>query len=552
MRSHACGVSCCVLFVIALSILPQCFAQAVLPAESLQVASLRASHELIWQRTSPSAKEPSGPVLYQIIFRSSATPGNIPLISPQFTLTNSHISDNGSAVTFSEPVNFASGGNFPVQSVNAGTGIVVSNTSGAVGVAIKQGGVGVFELNSNGAPSGAVLTANGIGGVQYLTMAGGWSLAGNAATFCSTSPCAAFLGTPAGDPSNMEIDVGGNRAMRLEQAADSQFVGGFAPNVIGGSSANAVTGAGTAGAVIAGGGSMTSPTVSSPNTISASFGFIGGGIDNSVSGNAANVVGGRTNTASGTEAVVGGGESNTASGNQATVGGGSGDMAGGTSATVSGGSANQASANFATIAGGRDNSVGGAGTFAAGQFTSDFNGSSGGTQHSGDFLFGDGSTTNFVVPTADNQFVARVAGGAIFYSNSGMTTGVSVAAGGGSWSSVSDRNVKANFTAIDPQEILARLLAMPVTTWNYKSQATNIRHIGPMAQDFYSAFAVGEDNKHITEIDEGGVAFAAIQGLNQKLEHEIGQQDAQIVALKQQLRQALAVLEKVRAELARR
>jgi hypothetical protein len=45
------------------------------------------------------------------------------------------------------------------------------------------------------------------------------------------------------------------------------------------------------------------------------------------------------------------------------------------------------------------------------------------------------------------------------------------------------------------------------------------RHIGPMAQDFYSAF--GLDDKRITTIDEGGVALAAIQGLyrqNQALE----------------------------------
>ncbi len=39
------------------------------------------------------------------------------------------------------------------------------------------------------------------------------------------------------------------------------------------------------------------------------------------------------------------------------------------------------------------------------------------------------------------------------------------------------------------------------------------RHVGPMAQDFYAAFGLGLDDKHITTIDEGGVALAAIQGL---------------------------------------
>ena len=44
-----------------------------------------------------------------------------------------------------------------------------------------------------------------------------------------------------------------------------------------------------------------------------------------------------------------------------------------------------------------------------------------------------------------------------------------------------------------------------------------------MAQDFYKAFGLGLDNKHITTIDEGGVALAAIQGLyrqNQALERQ--------------------------------
>jgi regulator of replication initiation timing len=35
-----------------------------------------------------------------------------------------------------------------------------------------------------------------------------------------------------------------------------------------------------------------------------------------------------------------------------------------------------------------------------------------------------------------------------------------------------------------------------------------------MAQDFYAAFGVGEDNRHITSIDEDGVALAAIKALH--------------------------------------
>jgi hypothetical protein len=54
---------------------------------------------------------------------------------------------------------------------------------------------------------------------------------------------------------------------------------------------------------------------------------------------------------------------------------------------------------------------------------------------------------------------------------------------------------------------------MPITSWSYRAEKPSVRHIGPMAQDFYKAFGLGLDNKHITTIDEGGVALAAIQGL---------------------------------------
>jgi hypothetical protein len=59
-----------------------------------------------------------------------------------------------------------------------------------------------------------------------------------------------------------------------------------------------------------------------------------------------------------------------------------------------------------------------------------------------------------------------------------------------------------------------------------------------MAQDFYAAFGIGPDDKHITVVDESGVALAAIQGLNQKLEglqKEISRRDAENTELKERL-----------------
>jgi hypothetical protein len=106
----------------------------------------------------------------------------------------------------------------------------------------------------------------------------------------------------------------------------------------------------------------------------------------------------------------------------------------------------------------------------------------------------------------------------------------------------SDRNAKENFKPLDPQSVLAKVAAMPVTEWDYKSEGKAVQHIGPVAQDFHSAFGLdGKDDKHIAVVDEGGVALAAIQGLNQKLEatsHELEarnqDQSSEISALKQQ------------------
>jgi hypothetical protein len=85
---------------------------------------------------------------------------------------------------------------------------------------------------------------------------------------------------------------------------------------------------------------------------------------------------------------------------------------------------------------------------------------------------------------------------------------------------MSDRNAKEDFTAIAPGDVLAKVAAMPITQWKYKVEPAGIKHIGPMAQDFHAAFGLGDNDRGIGCVDESGVALAAIQGLNQKLEGE--------------------------------
>src|ERR1019366_5730190 len=54
------------------------------------------------------------------------------------------------------------------------------------------------------------------------------------------------------------------------------------------------------------------------------------------------------------------------------------------------------------------------------------------------------------------------------------------------------------------------------TEWNYINEDPSVRHVGPVAQDFYSIFGVGNSSTSISTIDPSGIALAGIQGLNQK------------------------------------
>lgn len=105
---------------------------------------------------------------------------------------------------------------------------------------------------------------------------------------------------------------------------------------------------------------------------------------------------------------------------------------------------------------------------------------------------------------------------------------------GGMWTNGSSRLFKEGFAAVDVSEVLGKVLAMPITRWNYLNSSEG-EHMGPMAEDFHSAFGLGEDNQHIGTVDADGVALAAIQGLNQKLEAENAELKARLAAIEAQL-----------------
>ena len=116
-------------------------------------------------------------------------------------------------------------------------------------------------------------------------------------------------------------------------------------------------------------------------------------------------------------------------------------------------------------------------------------------------------------------------------------TGVTVT---GTFNNSSDRNGKQDFQAVSSSQILEKVARLPITEWSYKEDATT-RHIGPVAQDFYAAFNIGTDEKHIAPLDEGGVALAAIQGLNQKLEA----QQAENAELKRELAELKKLVQQI-------
>lgn len=82
----------------------------------------------------------------------------------------------------------------------------------------------------------------------------------------------------------------------------------------------------------------------------------------------------------------------------------------------------------------------------------------------------------------------------------------------------SSRDLKTDFAALDPQNVLAKVNALSVSTWRYKLDDPTIRHVGPTAEDFHKAFGLGGDTTRIAPSDQAGVALVAVQGLTQEVE----------------------------------
>ena len=462
--------------------------------------------------------------------------------------------------------------------------IPTANLTGTYGSAVTfNNAANSFSGNGTGLNNVNAISLGGLGAASF------WVLGGNVVTG------GANLGTGDNQPLNLIAWNSRVLKLETRKLSLGGFDSLIAVNTLGGASGNVISNGVMGGTIAGGGAETNHlfGSEAAPNTVLDNFGTVGGGLNNTAgyastnfdATRSATVAGGENNTASSAWATVGGGRLNTASGNFLnTVGGGILNTASGDDATVGGGGYNLSSGYGATVPGGLLNLASGAASFAAGdgaQATND-----------GTFVWADlDANGNPYYSTGTNQFCVRARGGiqvdpqtSMFFGTTtrqmlnlwgtqygigvqsgtvyfrtdnayggngfawfkggthndglqnpgGGTTLMTLTSGGltvnGTFVSASDRNAKQDFAAVDNRIVLEKVAQLPIQTWAYKNDP-NTKHLGPVAQDFYAAFAVGPDDKHIATVDESGVALAAIQGLNQKL----NEKDAEIQQLKQRL-----------------
>ncbi len=418
--------------------------------------------------------------------------------------------------------------------------------NGAIGATIAGGGYADPTISNGDVPNEVGANFGSIGG-GYL----------NSIRF------GAFDSTIGGDSGNTvnsnsyRSTISGGSQNSIEDRAGGSTIGGGERHVIARLADNSTIGGGDGNTIqrgaqwasIGGGRQNVIKDTGIDCTVAGGYqNSIGGGLGSTIGGGQINTIAGRIGSGS----TISGGYQNAIGGAEgAAIGGGSSNLAGESGPgngqaffpTIGGGSMNTAEGDYSTIPGGQNNVAAGAGSFAAGQNCN--------VLHDGCFMWSDG-TLGFATEGI-NRFYALATGG--FYLYTGPNIWAELSPGGNSWSSMSDRNMKEHFEPVNCRAVLEKVLALPVTTWNLKTQSPEIRHIGAMAQDFKTAFAIGEDDRHISTSDADGVALAAIQGLNQKLEEQLKATEADLQEIKERnraLERRLGKLEALIPELARK
>jgi len=152
---------------------------------------------------------------------------------------------------------------------------------------------------------------------------------------------------------------------------------------------------------------------------------------------------------------------------------------------------------------------------------------------------------------ADNQLTMRFIGGYRLWSSyPDSTAGVYMRHGQSGWSNYCNRDLKENFEVFDSELLLEKIRRIPITKWNYKSDVSKEKYIGPMAQDFYSAFQLnGTDSLGINSISIDGVNMAGIQAL-EKRTSEMKNEIEKLTAENKKLRDEIADIRKIKDDIA--
>lgn len=187
-------------------------------------------------------------------------------------------------------------------------------------------------------------------------------------------------------------------------------------------------------------------------------------------------------------------------------------------------------AQQSSFAVGEDNTASGAASVALGYHAHT-------NARQGSFVFSDRSSVDTLRAGVNHSANWRVSGGFRIFTASNLSTGVTIQSGAsvsnwgqasaviststgaylgtdGVWHDNSDVNRKHLFADVSGEDVLLRLRALRVGSWTYKADPDDVRHVGPMAQDFFAAFRLGRDERTIAAIDEGGIALIGIKALD--------------------------------------
>ncbi|MFJ5223251.1 tail fiber domain-containing protein [Streptomyces sp. NPDC088400] len=81
-----------------------------------------------------------------------------------------------------------------------------------------------------------------------------------------------------------------------------------------------------------------------------------------------------------------------------------------------------------------------------------------------------------------------------------------------------EKDAVAPAGAVNGHTVLETVAALPVSTWRYLWEPEDVRHLGPMAQDWHAAFGFNQDDTTIPVVDGLGVSLVCVQALHRRVE----------------------------------